>query len=279
MRHVLRECSNMEKMSLKNIKLVLISIIVLVIIVLLLNLMIANSTSKVKSSKEQQQPAQEQTETDTDEDTNAEENETPSENSEYIESDDEEYPRNQRTTSDRSTSTQEYSYSEYSESTQDTASFPEKTKKTDNETKTSSSIFEQNEIKPEKKPEEKQIIVPVKEKTPQEIYNFAVLEMKKGRYNSAIYEFNNAIDVLQDANTIMSARRYLASCYEKQGINTEAFDIYESIYLETSSKSDLLQLYRLGQKTKRTFTVHSYMQEYIENHPEEQESLAGYMNY
>lgn len=272
----------MEKVSLKNIKIVIIFAVVIVIVVCILKLQIANSTSKSKQDNKQQEQQKEQI------------NQTPEENNadsgnEYIEPDDE-YSENENTygsntNTDRNsyreennTSATEASYGSY-DSNETFDEFDNRKSERETSKSNTDSIFEQDEIKPEKKAEEKKVIVPVREKTPQEIYNFAVLEMKKGRYNSAIYEFNNAIDVLQDANTIMTARRYLASCYEKQGINTEAFDIYESIYLETGKKDDLIQLYRLGQKTKRTFTVHTYIQEYIDSHPDEQESLAGYLKY
>ena len=48
------------------------------------------------------------------------------------------------------------------------------------------------------------------------------------------------------------------------GALSEAFDLYEYIYLETGKKSDLLELFRIAQKTKRTYTVHTYIQNYIE---------------
>lgn len=118
---------------------------------------------------------------------------------------------------------------------------------------------------------------PQQQKSPMETYNFALLEMNKQRYNSAIFEFNNAIDTLGNYDLILKARRNLAYCYEKKGIDTEAFDIYEYIYIETGKKLDLLNLSRVAKRLDRIDDIKGHMQTFIETNPEELDLFIEYM--
>lgn len=267
----------MEKMSLKNIKIILISIMILLVVVMVLKLQIA-STSSEKRHRQQQETQ-----------TQAQKEEAPKEETTtYFE---EEPEQDNQDSSEIKTSKKKKSKTE--ENDNEEFYFP-KSDETDNSNDTKSNeekyIVHENEevetsVKNEKEKDKetkiKKVVIPeaIKEKTPQEIFDYAVLEMRRGNLNSAIYEFNNAIDVAVDSNTALKARKYLAQCYERKGINSEAFDLYEYIYLETGKKDDLLELYRVAKKIKRAYTTYTYFQSYIEQHPEESESLSSYMTY
>ena len=261
----------MEKMGLKNIKIVIISITILVVMVLVLKLQIMSKTSEKKLSNQQETTSQaqeyeiedddhitgnyEEPEQDTQENTSEEKT---------TKKDDKEEPKKQIKTKDYDNG--EFYFPEYEAD--------KRNKKISNEeTKTI--------IDTEKKKQATRVVIPevIKEKTPKETFDYALLEMRKGNLNSAIYEFNNAIDIADNPDMALKARKYLAECYERKGINSEAFDLYEYIYLETGKKSDLLELHRIAKKTKRTYTAYTYIQSYIEEHPEEAESLSDYLSY
>ena len=265
----------MEEMSLKNIKIIIIAIVVLIAVVVVFRLQILGTTLEKKYQNNNKPKISQQTKSQKSE-------ETLEADEEYIEKDDDtknneeksnNIPKealNKQNNFSSSSFEIENKHKEDIENYDRYDNYDRYIKKNydddyddDKPTKTTSSA---------KKPVEYEQI-PIKPKTAKENFNYALSEMQKGNTNSAIYEFNNTIDISTDSNLTRKAKKYLAQCYEKKGIYSEAFDIYEAIYLDTNSKNDLLEMNRIAKKANRTNTVYSYAQSYIEQHPEEEDLM------
>ena len=265
----------MEKMSLKNIKVILIAIIILFILVSIFK---AQTTALSNASKTKES-AVENTNNRIPEEYTIPNEEIQKENNSVdeeleVDTDPNEPQAQNKEVSEGANLTEDFNPELFKEKE---ASKGPKTQ----EDKNADKLLSQDilETKKEQQVQKTTIQQVKKDKTPQEVFDFALSEMEKGRYNSAIYEFNNAIDKATTEEMSLAARKYLAQCYEKKGINTEAFDMYEYIYLHTNNKDDLLEMNRVAHKTTREHTAHNYIQKYIDEHPEEKDNLSRYINY